>query len=266
VNCTSYALGRSGALRVIVATGTEGYAELGGEASNIAEAIAYDPGKGYGEVDLAKDPIAPYGLIALASGSTSVAPDATVVKRPATAGGDRLFNLAGIIVGVLGVAALVARRFMSKKPTSLAQLRKASSMEAKKQEELSGFLDTMRSKFAKLRGGKSDAAADGLSPAHASQEAEPSVSALFKLSALMRRKAPEPSYVAVNADRLTRQPRAASRSTLQGGAPDVETVAANAPNAAASGMASAEPMHELIEPGAAEGEALRAREQLRVSA
>jgi len=268
VNCTSYALGRSGAFRIIVATGAEGYVKLKGEASNIAEAIAYDPGKGYADVDLVKDPIAPYGLIALASGAAPAKQSVAAPHRAAPTGGDRLFNLAGLVVGILGVAGLVARRFMAKKPVPAAsQQRRASDANASAKAKGSGFLEAMRSRFAGAQA-KSAAKVTGSAPAMTveaiSHKPEQSVSALKKLGALMRKKAPTPNYVSVNADRLTRQPRPASKAVLQGGAPEFASAEADAIKNAPE--PTSEPKHELIEPGAAEADALRAREPLRVSA
>jgi uncharacterized membrane-anchored protein len=270
VNCTSYALGRSGAFRVIVATGGEGYDKVRGEAANIVEAIAFDPGKGYADADVAKDPIAPYGLMALASGASPGKQSSVAPARAAHSGSDRLFNLAGIIVGVLGIAGLIARRFMAKKPAAPAsQPRAASSVDAKSLNASPGFFQALRSRFAAARErspakASAPAAAQSKAPA---QEPEQGISALFKLGALMRKKAPASNYVAVNADRLARQTRPSARAVLQGGAPEgIIGPDADAVESTAELASSSEPKHELIEPGAAEADALRAREPQRASA
>ena len=67
VNCSSFILGRQGALKVAVVGDEEQAAVFKGEAAALAEAILYDKGNAYDDADPAKDRIASYGLAALAA-------------------------------------------------------------------------------------------------------------------------------------------------------------------------------------------------------
>jgi uncharacterized membrane-anchored protein len=272
VNCTSYALGRSGAFRVIVATSGEAYESLKDEASNIAGSIAYDVGKGYADVDLVKDPIAGYGLAALATGVFAT-------KQPTRAGADKvsppaadghLVDYALFLVAGLAAIGLVARRLMTKKasPTSAKSPVDAdkSLASGSKALALQSFLQSMKARFVRVRK-QTDAKSETQTPAPApnvaaasvASEGEQAPSALAKLAALMRKKAPEPAHVQVKVDRLARRTRASGNVGLQGGAPEPMPAKSEAQQA----EAVSELEHELIEPGAADAEALRAREPKR---
>lgn len=67
VNCSSYALGRQGAIRISLATTAEDFASVANEAAALADAIAYDRGKAYEDADAAADNMAGYGVAELAA-------------------------------------------------------------------------------------------------------------------------------------------------------------------------------------------------------
>jgi uncharacterized membrane-anchored protein len=278
VNCTSYALGRSGAFKVIVATSVEGYASLTNEASKIAESIVYDAGKGYADADLSKDRIAGYGLAALATGSFAGKSPANAAPRKPDArpanGESHLIDYVTLLIGGLAIVGLVARRAMTKKEhvsaKSPTDTRKPRESDEAKQEPRS-ILQSLKSKLGGVRKKPVPAAetpvpAAAVTPAAiAQQEEERPASALAKLAALMRKKAPEPTHVPLNPDRLMRQMNVANRVVLQGGAPEPVAVKNDRVKDEAQ-LAPLSEEHELIEPGAADAEALRARELRRASA
>ncbi len=278
VNCTSYALGRSGAFKVIVATSGEGYAKLKDEASKIAGSIVYDPGKGYADVDLAKDPISRYGLVALATGSFAAKPAASapapVAQTPPSAGGDRTIEYGALLVAGFAAIVLIARRLIDKRaPVSVkakTDARSATPTVAKKAPQ--SLVASLGAKLVEMRG-KPKAKPETLvaAPAVAAApigaqmpEGEQPASALAKLAALMRKKAPEPTHVQLNPSRLARS-APSERAVLQGGAPDpvMEPVMARDESMKSEAPPVSSEEHELIEPGAADAEALRLREPLR---
>lgn len=276
VNCTSYALGRSGAFKVIVATSGEGYAKLKDEASKIAGSIVYDPGKGYADVDLVKDPISPYGLVALATGSFAAKPATSAPAHAAetpSSGGDRMIEYGALLVAGFAAIVLMARRLMAKpapvKAKTATAARNATQTVAKKEPQ--SLVASLSAKLAKMRS-KPKAKPETLvaAPAVAAssgaqmQEGEQPASVLAKLAALMRKKAPEPTHVQLNPSRLARS-APSERAVLRGGAPDLVTEPAMAQDESMKNEASpvVSEEHQLIEPGAADAEALRLREPLR---
>ena len=277
VNCTSYALGRSGAFKVIVATSGEGYAKLKDEASKIAGSIVYDPGKGYADVDLVKDPISPYGLVALATGSFAAKPAMSAPAHAAetpSSGGDRMIEYGALLVAGFAAIVLMARRLMAKPaPVSVktaTAARNGTQTVAKKEPQ--SLVASLSAKLAKMRS-KPKAKPETLVAAPAvaaapngaqTQEGEQPASVLAKLAALMRKKAPEPTHVQLNPSRLARSVPS-ERAVLQGGAPDpvTEPVMAQDESMKSEAVPVSSEEHELIEPGAADAEALRLREPLR---
>ncbi|WP_162009679.1 DUF2167 domain-containing protein [Methylocystis heyeri] len=87
VNCTSFALGRDGAVKVVVSGDEAGFAQFKGEAPALVDTIVFDKGKGYEDADLSMDRVAGYGLSALVTGAvalkklTGAAAAATTVKK-----------------------------------------------------------------------------------------------------------------------------------------------------------------------------------------
>ena len=71
VNCSSFALGDQGALKIVVAGQETNYQRFRGESGALIDTIVYDKGKGYDDADLATVKTAPYGLIALMTGDTN---------------------------------------------------------------------------------------------------------------------------------------------------------------------------------------------------
>ena len=71
VNCSSFALGDQGALKIVVAGQETNYQRFRGESGALIDTIVYDKGKGYEDADLATVKTAPYGLIALMTGDTN---------------------------------------------------------------------------------------------------------------------------------------------------------------------------------------------------
>jgi uncharacterized membrane-anchored protein len=70
VNCSAFALGDQGALKIVVAGQETNYQRFRGESGALIDTIVYDKGKGYEDADLATVKTAPYGLIALMTGDT----------------------------------------------------------------------------------------------------------------------------------------------------------------------------------------------------
>jgi uncharacterized membrane-anchored protein len=71
VNCSAFALGDQGALKIVVAGQETNYQRFRGESGALIDTIVYDKGKGYDDADLATVKTAPYGLIALMTGDTN---------------------------------------------------------------------------------------------------------------------------------------------------------------------------------------------------
>jgi uncharacterized membrane-anchored protein len=72
VNCTSFALGRQGAMKIVVAGDETAFARFKGEAATLAETIVYDKGKGYEDADLSMDKVAGYSLVGLLTGAVAL--------------------------------------------------------------------------------------------------------------------------------------------------------------------------------------------------
>jgi uncharacterized membrane-anchored protein len=262
VNCTSYALGREGGFKIIVATSRDGYEALKGEASRIAENIVFDPGRGYVDVDLATDRIAPYGLASLATGAAPRAKQsAAAIARPnapeAPASGAHLLDYILLLSGLAGLA-LLAFRFMKAKgregETDDAGW-ETEAAPAGKPSARARAGDVLKAIVRKIRGSKAqsrpEAQADTVSteetgasdadPANAEEAQSGSVLAKFAL--LMRQNAPEPTPT-VNIDRWRRQQEMRDRAASQDGATlDVRSAVASSPGDGDLG---------LIEPGHAE--------------
>ena len=114
VNCSSFALGDQGALKIVVAGQEANYQRFRGESGALIDTIVYDKGKGYDDADLATVKMAPYGLIALMTGDTNF--KKVTVAQPAAAPAQKLGLIALLIVYALkfgkmllfGVAAVFA--------------------------------------------------------------------------------------------------------------------------------------------------------------
>ena len=114
VNCSSFALGDQGALKIVVAGQETNYQRFRGESGALIDTIVYDKGKGYDDADLATVKTAPYGLIALMTGDTNF--KKVTVAQPAAAPAQKLGLIALLIVYALkfgkillfGVAAVFA--------------------------------------------------------------------------------------------------------------------------------------------------------------
>ena len=98
VNCSSFALGDQGALKIVVAGQEANYQRFRGESGALIDTIVYDKGKGYDDADLATAKTAPYGLIALMTGDTNF--KKVTVAQPA-APAQKLGLIALIIVYAL---------------------------------------------------------------------------------------------------------------------------------------------------------------------
>jgi len=110
VNCASYALGRQGAFKVIlsVAGEEEGKKHLA-DAEKLAEAIAFDNGKGFGDFDAAADKSAPYGLAELVAGNYAprkAAPAQTTPRAKQEALTDAVLSLIMDNIEIVGALVL----------------------------------------------------------------------------------------------------------------------------------------------------------------
>ena len=126
VNCSSFALGDQGALKIVVAGQETNYQRFRGESGALIDTIVYDKGKGYDDADLATVKTAPYGLIALMTGDTNFK-KVTVAQPAAPAPAQKLGLIALVVVYALkfgkmllfGVAAVFAFvRWMARKRKS----------------------------------------------------------------------------------------------------------------------------------------------------
>ena len=126
VNCSSFALGDQGALKIVVAGQETNYQRFKGESGALIDTIVYDKGKGYDDADLATVKTAPYGLIALMTGDTNFK-KVTVAQPAAPAPAQKLGLIALLVVYALkfgkmllfGVAAVFAFvRWMARKRKS----------------------------------------------------------------------------------------------------------------------------------------------------
>jgi len=126
VNCSSFALGDQGALKIVVAGQETNYQRFRGESGALIDTIVYDKGKGYDDADLATVKTAPYGLIALMTGDTNFK-KVTVAQPAAPAPAQKLGLIALLVVYALkfgkmllfGVAAVFAFvRWMARKRNS----------------------------------------------------------------------------------------------------------------------------------------------------
>jgi uncharacterized membrane-anchored protein len=126
VNCSSFALGDQGALKIVVAGQEANYQRFRGESGALIDTIVYDKGKGYDDADLATVKTAPYGLIALMTGDTNFK-KVTVAQPAAPAPAQKLGLIALLVVYALkfgkmllfGVAAVFAFvRWMARKRKS----------------------------------------------------------------------------------------------------------------------------------------------------
>lgn len=126
VNCSSFALGDQGALKIVVAGQETNYQRFRGESGALIDTIVYDKGKGYDDADLATVKTAPYGLIALMTGDTNFK-KVTVAQPAPPAPAQKLGLIALLVVYALkfgkmllfGVAAVFAFvRWMARKRKS----------------------------------------------------------------------------------------------------------------------------------------------------
>ena len=99
VNCSSFALGDQGGLKIVVAGQEADYQRFRGESGALIDTIVYDKGKGYDDADLATVKMAPYGLIALMTGDTNF--KKVTVAQPAAAPAQKLGLIALLIVYAL---------------------------------------------------------------------------------------------------------------------------------------------------------------------
>ncbi len=113
VNCASFALGREGAIKVIVSGDEAAFAQFKGEASALADTIVYDKGKAYEDVDLSMDRTANYGVAGLLTGAVALK---KLTGAAAAATGAKKVGLLALLIGkilkgwklLVGGAALVA--------------------------------------------------------------------------------------------------------------------------------------------------------------
>ncbi len=113
VNCSAFALGDQGTLKIVVAGQETNYQRFRGESGALIDTIVYDKGRGYDDADLVRVKTAPYGLIALMTGDTNF--KKVTVAQPA-APAQKLGLIALLIVYALkfgkmllfGVAAVFA--------------------------------------------------------------------------------------------------------------------------------------------------------------
>ena len=126
VNCSSFALGDQGALKIVVAGQETNYQRFRGESGALIDTIVYDKGKGYDDADLATVKTAPYGLISLMTGDANFK-KVTVAQPAAPAPAQKLGLIALLVVYALkfgkmllfGVAAVFAFvRWMARKRKS----------------------------------------------------------------------------------------------------------------------------------------------------
>jgi uncharacterized membrane-anchored protein len=243
VNCTSYALGRDGAFKIIVATSRDGYEALKGEASRIAGNIVYDPGRGYADVNFATDRIAPYGLVALASGALgSNRPvgkriEAVDVRRGGSAAGAWFDYVALALAGLTG-AGLLAHRFRRSAAGAARDddpVREAAGAGQKKAPAWAGVAARLKAKIvgapaaAEAQSEVEDLEELALQRSTTSPDAEEGhASVLSRLAVLMRKNAPEPTPT-VNIDRWTRRRQMKNGAVTPGAAPQVSQSDARAP-------------------------------------
>ncbi|MGA8172284.1 MAG: DUF2167 domain-containing protein, partial [Methylocystis sp.] len=136
VNCSSYALGGQGALKIVVAGKEANLARFKGEASSLVDTIVYDKGRGYEDMDLTPVKTAPYGLVTLVTGvdlnRLAVANAAGAVKKLGLIALLVVYAVKFgkfVLIGVAAVAAAVRWMRRKRKP--------AVDMTPKKQEVVS---------------------------------------------------------------------------------------------------------------------------------
>ncbi|WP_442753638.1 DUF2167 domain-containing protein [Methylocystis sp. JAN1] len=115
-NCEAWALGRQGAIKIGLADGAEGAAELKDEAAALADTIVFDRGKTYEEFDAAADKTAPYAAADLLTRdvTATAAPSAPATEEGAPGASadlvSSLFYPAVFGAGALALYALAKRR------------------------------------------------------------------------------------------------------------------------------------------------------------
>ncbi len=218
VNCSSYALGRQGAIKISLATTTADFASVENEAAALVDVIAYDRGKAYVDADPAADKIADYGVAALAArldvsaplfGPTPVEVAAEEIELPwsilAAIGENWMLWIAALAV----LALLLGRRRARKTPVA-EEPRGANPARDKpvvaSVSRWARFAAEIKTKFTGLRGKGEAAAVIGAPPASPAAKPETKAvsqtapeasgggpaSALTKLAARMRASAPRP--------------------------------------------------------------------------
>ena len=216
VNCSSFILGRQGALKVAVVGDEEQAAVFKGEAAALAEAILYDKGNAYDDADPAKDKIASYGLAALAAGVVAKKATGAAAAAAATAKHAGIFSLLGLalmklwtllLVGLLLAAAALWLR--SKRRGAPAA--PPAPGDDSPQSTLRSRLAALWRKAAALR---RKISASKISPIMHGPKVASQAKALAKVATIMRKKAPEePASAPVDLSRVT------GRSSLSTGGP-----------------------------------------------
>jgi uncharacterized membrane-anchored protein len=131
VNCTSFALGRQGAIKVIVAGDEAAFAHFKGEAAALANTIVYDKGETYEDADLSMDRVAGYGLFGLLTGAVALKKlaGAAVVASVAKKAGlltivvAKVLKLWKLLLGGLVIILLGSRWVSGKRKPAIAKVR-----------------------------------------------------------------------------------------------------------------------------------------------
>jgi uncharacterized membrane-anchored protein len=132
VNCSAFALGGQGAFKIVVVGQEADVERFKGEASALAETIAYDKGKGYEDADSATVKTAPYGLVALMTGGVDfnkITPARAMgtAKKPGLLGLVIVYLLKFGKMLLVGAAALFALAAVGRR---IARKRKSSEGES----------------------------------------------------------------------------------------------------------------------------------------
>ena len=111
VNYNTYALGREGYFELNMIGSAETVTKEKGRAQDLLAALNYVPGKAYGDFQVGTDKVAEYGLAALVAGIAAKKLGMFALLAVFLAKSAKL-----VLVGVLGVAALIGRLFKRKPP------------------------------------------------------------------------------------------------------------------------------------------------------
>ncbi len=160
VNCTSFALGRQGAIKVIVAGDEAAFAHFKGEAATLANTIVYDKGETYEDADLSMDRVAGYGLVGLLTGAVALKKlaGAAVVASVAKKAGllaivvAKVLKLWKLLLGGLAIILLGVRWVSRKRKPAKAEVREEKPVQPVKPVSAPIWTRAMvalRAKFAK---------------------------------------------------------------------------------------------------------------------